>query len=181
MNGKEFNKIAAGVLIAGLIAMITGKIVETIYKPNLNPEKRGYAVEVTDQAGPAQASAAPEVFQIDIKSLMQTASAEAGAKIFTKCASCHTLDKGGANRVGPNLWDIVGKKSGTHEGYSYSSAMVSFAKEWGYDELAHFLHKPSAYIKGTKMGFAGLSKNEDIANLIAYLRTLSDSPKPLPE
>jgi cytochrome c len=179
MNGKEFNKIAAGLLIAGLIAMISGKIVETIYKPNLHPAKRGYSVEVSDQSGAVEL-AKPEVFQIDIKELMHKASNEAGAKLFTKCSACHTAEKGGANRVGPNLWDVVGRKRASHEGYTYSSSMIAFGGEWSYEELAHFLHKPGSYIKGTKMGFAGFSKQEDIANIIAYLRTLSDSPHPLP-
>jgi cytochrome c len=180
MCGREYNKIAAGILLAGLIAMITGKIVDILYKPNLNPAQRGYSVAVTeaDQAQPEIQN--QQEFSIDIKSLMQSASADAGKAIFTKCAACHTDTNGGAHRVGPNLWDTIGKTKASHDGYNYSAALKALGGEWDYESLAHFLHKPSAYAKGTKMSFAGLSKPEDIANIIAYLRSLSDSPKPLP-
>ncbi|MDX1924390.1 MAG: cytochrome c family protein [Rickettsiaceae bacterium] len=181
MNGREFNKIAASVLIAGLIILLTGKVVDIIYEPVLSPEHRGYSVHVDENE--ASSSPAPEQaakFEIDIKEVMKNASAEAGKAIFTKCAACHTADKGGPNRVGPNLWEIVSRKKASHEGYSYSAALNALGGEWDYDSLAHFLHKPSAYAKGTKMSFAGLVKQEDIGNMIAYLRSLSDSPKPLP-
>ncbi len=182
MSGREYNKIAAGILVASLIAMISGKVVDILYQPNLNPSQRGYVVHVDQQQsdGSEAAAPAPEVFQIDIKALMAKASAEIGAGIYTKCAVCHTKEKGGPNRVGPNLWEIVGRKKASHEGYSYSSSLTAIGGEWDYDGLAHFIHKPSSYAKGTKMSFAGISKPDDIANLIAYLRTLSDSPKPLP-
>jgi cytochrome c len=181
MCGREYNKIAAGILLAGLIAMITGKIVDILYKPNLNPIQRGYSVVVSDiQISPSEQPVEPQKFTIDIKALMKTASVDAGKAIFTKCAACHTDTKGGAHRVGPNLWDTLGMKKAGHEGYNYSQSLKSLDGEWDYESLAQFLHKPSAYVKGTKMSFAGLSKPEDIANIIAYLRSLSDSPKPLP-
>jgi len=181
MSGRESNKLAAGILIAGLIVMITGKIVDVLYVPNLDPEQRGFKVEVveTDSSESQVAKSEPE-FEIDLKSLMQVASAEEGEKSFSKCSSCHTVSKGGPNRVGPNLWDIVGAKKAHLSDYNYSKALSSMQGDWTYDNLAHFLHKPAKYVKGTKMSFAGIKKQEEIANIIAYLRTLSDSPKPLP-
>lgn len=179
MDGREFNKIAAGILVAGIIAMTTGKIVDVLYKPNLNPIQRGYMLTVTDNNIEAQ-QAPKEEFKIDIKSLMQTASVEAGKALFVRCEACHTDTKGGPNRVGPNLWDVVERPKASEAGYSYSSALKTLGGTWDYDSLAKFLHKPSQFVKGTKMGFAGFSKPEDIANIIAYLRTMSDSPKPLP-
>lgn len=183
MSGRENNKLAASILIAGLIAMIVGKVVDILYKPNLNPANRGFQIAVNEnqetQAQGATKEEAREII-IDIKSLMQKASAEAGKALFTKCAACHTNTKGSPNRVGPNLWDIIDRVKASHEGYNYSSALKGLGGNWDYESLAKFLHKPMQYVKGTKMTFAGFSKQEDAANVIAYLRTLSGNPKPLP-
>ncbi len=180
MNSRESNKIAASILIGALIIMVTGKVVDIIYQPNLSPH-RGYSIEVDEShQDVAEASPVKEKFEINIKELMQNASSDLGKSLMVKCISCHTIDKGGANRIGPNLWDIVGKKKASSENYTYSKALSALGGEWDYESLAYFLHKPKAYAKGTKMSFAGLSKKDDIANIIAYLRSLSDSPKPLP-
>jgi cytochrome c len=180
MSGRESNKLAAGVLIAGLIVMITGKIVDVLYVPNLTPEQRGFKVEVAESQTQGQPAAQEPEFEIDIKSLMASASVEEGEKSFSKCSSCHTVSKGGPNRVGPNLWNIVGAKKAHLSDYNYSKALSSMEGEWTYENLAHFLHKPAKYVKGTKMSFAGIKKQEEISNIIAYLRSLSDSPKALP-
>ncbi len=181
MSGRENNKIVAAILVAGLIAMLTGKIVDSLYKPNLHPKERGFEVAVSDTATPSS-TAAPEEkeINIDIKTLMQTASADAGKALLVKCAACHNTEKGGPNRVGPNLWDIIDRVKATHDGYAYSNAMKALGGNWDYDSLAKFLHKPMQFVKGTKMSFAGFNKQQDVANIIAYLRTLSDSPKALP-
>ncbi|MDX1916576.1 MAG: cytochrome c family protein, partial [Rickettsiaceae bacterium] len=168
MNGRESNKIAASILIAALIIMVTGKIVDILYEPNLSPH-RGYSIKDVEANVSTEAQAPEAKFEIDIKTLMQTASADLGKNLFTKCAACHSGDKGGPNRVGPHLWDVVERPKATAEGYTYSSALKALEGVWDYDSLAHFLHKPSEYAKGTKMGFQGLSKPEDIANIIAYL------------
>jgi len=180
MSGRENNKLAAGILIAGLIAMITGKIVDVLYEPNLHPAQRGYSVAVTESTGSAPAAALEEKVVIDIKALMAKASAENGKALMAKCSACHTVDKGGANRVGPNLWETIGRARGTHEGYTYSQSLKALGGNWDYESLALLLHKPKQYLPGTKMSFAGFNKVEDAADVIAYLRTLSDSPKPLP-
>jgi len=104
--------------------------------------------------------------------------------VFKKCQACHSGEKGGPNKVGPDLWDIVDRPVAEHEGFGYSAGMKDFSKggaeKWTYDNLNHFITSPKKFVKGTAMGFAGLPKDEDRANVIAYLRTLSDSPKPLP-
>lgn len=169
MSGFELNKIAASVLLAGLITLIVGIVANALYKPELKPATRGYSVAVSEES-PAGAEPAPEI-KIDIAALMKAANAEAGKEVVKKCVACHTFEKGGANKVGPHLWDVVGKDKGKAEGYKYSTALVAAGGKWDEESLFHFLNKPSKFIPGTKMTFAGLTKPEDIANVIAYLKT----------
>ena len=112
--------------------------------------------------------------------LLKAADPAAGQKIAAKCRACHDFTKGGPNKIGPNLWDIVGAKQAHLDNFSYSDAVKKLGKEWTYEELDKFLTLPKDYAPGTKMAFAGLKKPEERAAVIAYLRTLSDSPKPLP-
>ena len=116
----------------------------------------------------------------DLGTLLALASAEAGEKIFKKCKACHTVGKGGPNRVGPNLWDIVGGGVAGRQGFRYSGALAGKGGQWTYEDLDRFLAKPKDFVPGTKMTFRGLKKAEQRAHVIAYIRTLSDSPKPLP-
>ena len=130
---------------------------------------------------PAAEPAAPQ----PIGPLLAAADPKAGEAVFKKCTACHTGEKGGANKVGPNLWGIVNRPVASHEGFSYSAGMKAFADGgkvvWDYDHLSGFLTAPKAYVKGTAMGFGGLKKIEERATLIAYLRTLADTPAPLPQ
>ena len=104
-----------------------------------------------------------------------------GERLFNQqCKTCHTVDKGGANKVGPNLWSIVGRKKASHDGFSYSSALQSKGGDWSYEDINHMIVKPQGYVRGTKMAFAGLAKEQDRADVIAFLRTMSDNPAPLP-
>lgn len=184
MSGFEWNKIAASVFLAGLIAMVTASITDGLYRPEEEVKKRGYQVEVADNAaaganaggGAEEAPAAP----VKIGQLMAKADSTAGKEQAKKCEACHSLDKGGANKVGPNLWGVIGAPKGHHAGYAYSDALKAKGGDWGYEDLYHFLNGPKKFIPGTKMGFAGFKKPEDIANTIAFLRTLSDSPVALP-
>lgn len=133
-------------------------------------------------AGEETAAEAPaeEDGAAGIATLLASADADDGQKVARKCAACHTFDEGGANRVGPNLWGVVNKDVGSHEGYSYSSAMADLGGEWTYEKLDAFLADPKGYVSGTKMSFAGIKDPEDRADLIAYLRSLSGDPAPLP-
>ena len=105
---------------------------------------------------------------------------ENGEKLFKKCAACHNYEKGGANKVGPQLWNLINRPKANVEGFAYSKALAEYGGEWGYEELAEFLYKPKKYIKGTKMNFVGLKKVKDRADIVYFLRAQSDNPAPLP-
>ena len=108
------------------------------------------------------------------------ASLENGEKIYKKCGTCHNQEKGSANKVGPNLWNIINRPKAGIEGFAYSKALAGLGGEWSYEEIAEFLYKPKKYVKGTKMNFIGLKKTQDRANLVLFLREQSDNPIPLP-
>ena len=170
------NKIAAAVLSAGLLAMMTGFAAHMLYHPQ-ELEKPAYMIS-SDVPIVAVATAAVPAGPEPIMAMLASASADAGKKVSKKCAACHSFTKGGPNKVGPNLWNIVGGKPASVAGYKYSGAMKDMAANWEFEELNKFLFKPKAYLKGTKMSFAGLKKSSDRAAIIAYLTALSDSPKP---
>lgn len=172
------NKIAAAVLGAGLLAMITGFIAHQIYQPKM-PEKPAYVIAEGVAPAGTKAAAEPAGPQ-PIGPLLAKADAASGEKVAKKCASCHSFDKGGANKIGPNLWNVVGAKMGQVAGFGYSGAMTGMGKDWDYQALSDFIYSPKDVVKGTKMTFAGLKKDQDRADLIVFLRSLSDSPKPLP-
>ncbi|OBZ96967.1 cytochrome C [Pararhizobium polonicum] len=147
------------------------------------PEKEGFAIIAAEGASEAGGDAQAEV-EVDIKPLLAAADATAGATVFKKCASCHTAEKGGPNKVGPNLWGVVERPIASHEGFSYSAGMKTFAeanKTWTYDHLSFFVEAPKKHVPGTAMGFAGVKKPDERANLIAWLREQSDSPVALPD
>lgn len=116
----------------------------------------------------------------DVLAMLGTADAGAGAKTFKKCKACHSAAKGGKNKVGPNLWDVVGRAKAGVPGFKFSGALKGLGGAWTYKDLDAFLAAPKGFAKGTKMSFAGLKKPKDRAAVIIYLRSLSDSPKPLP-
>lgn len=180
MKGLELNKVAAAILIAGIVAMIVGNIADIIYQPN-KEFKRGYQIEVQESSPNLQHNEVAPEEQVDIALIMSKASSELGQKEFKKCSICHTTNKNGPNRVGPNLWNIVNAKKATKEGFVYSNAMKDKKGTWTYDDLFALITSPRKFVPGTKMAFAGYKKPEDAANVIAYLRTLSDKPEPLPK
>ncbi|MCP4934110.1 MAG: cytochrome c family protein [bacterium] len=147
------------------------------------PEKAGYMIEAGESDGQSKVAKATEADYDPIASLLANADLDAGAKVARKCASCHTFKKGGKKKVGPNLFNIVGGAIGGIDGFAYSSALKDFGdgKNWDYATLNGFLYKPKKYVKGTAMGFPGLKKTTDRANIIAYMRSMADSPAPLPE
>ena len=181
MDSFEFNKIAMSVLGIAFIVMSVTFLSDSIFHSE-KPEQQGYAVEVADagQSAGEEEEAGPAYDPIN--TLLASADVGAGEKVFKKCAACHTNEAGGANKVGPALYDIVERPIASADGFSYSGALKAYGegKNWSYDSLNGFLWKPKTYIKGTSMGFGGLKKTADRANLIAYLRTLSASPAPLP-
>lgn len=175
MNSFEWNKIFGAVLFAILVGLMSGFISGKVVHPE-HLEKTAITIEgavaaVAAEGAGAEAPAAKGPGPID--ALMKTADAAAGQKISRACAACHSFDKGGANKVGPNLWGIVGNKHAHLDNFSYSAAIKDMHdKAWTEDELNHFLYSPKDYAKGTKMAFAGLKSDQDRANLIAWLKTL---------
>ena len=183
--GLEINKIAGAILLAGVIAMISGLVAEGLYTGTIAEEKpetkRGYSIAGAENTGSGQAAPAEEK-PVDIAPLMAKADIKAGEAQSKKCLSCHSFDKGGKNGVGPNQWGLVGGPFAHKSDYSYSQAIMAMKdKTWGFQELSDFLAKPSKYIPGTKMSFAGISNPQDRANLIAWLNAQSDKPLALPK
>ena len=150
MNSFELNKIMGALLGTCLVLMVTSFAAQAIFAP-VKPAKPGYEIAVKEE--------------------------ESAAK---KCAACHSFDKGGPNRVGPNLFGVVNVKKGEHPGFNYSAALKGKGGTWSFDDLNKFIANPKGYVPGTAMGFAGIQKDSERADVIAYLATLADTPVPLP-
>ncbi|MDJ0943596.1 MAG: cytochrome c family protein [Kiloniellales bacterium] len=182
MDSLELNKIVAAILAAGVIAMTAGFFAGFVVPVAEAPEERAYVI-ATPGEDEAVADAEPaEAVEESVMVLLASVDPVAGEKVSKKCTACHSFDEGGANRVGPNLWDIVGRQIAAVEGYGYSDALSGMSGEiWSYESLDAFLAAPKTWAPGTKMAYAGLKKVEDRAELIAYLRSLSNDPQPLPE
>ena len=177
----ETNKIFGAIILALLLLALFSKTGEMLVHPNY-PEETAYKIDVPEEG--IQNESSKEVVDPfenlpDILSLLQTASLENGEKLSKKCSTCHSFESGGANKAGPNLWNLINRKKASKEGFAYSAALVEFGGDWSYSELNKFFLKPKKYIKGTKMNFNGLKKDSDRADLILWLRSLSDSPAPL--
>ena len=175
----EINKVIAAILMVALLIIGLGKISEVVFHVE-KPETPGYSVEV-DQITTAVASTNETTEKVvDIAALMSMGDVASGEKIFKKCAACHSIVKGGKNKIGPALYNVVGRKVGAVSDYKYSKALAGYEKSWTFEELNGYLIKPAKWIKGTKMAFAGLRKEKDRASVIKYLNQNSDSPLSLP-
>ena len=176
MDAFEVNKVAGAVLGALLFAVGSGFVAELIYHPK-PAGGAGYDLPEAKE----ESAAAPEAAKVEpIAVRLASASVEKGQGGTKACQACHNFEKGGPNKVGPNLYNVVERKKGSHEGFEYSAGMKEKGGDWTYADLDGFLESPKTYVKGTKMAYAGIAAPQERGNVIAYLRTLSEDPKPLP-
>mgnify|MGYP002080364130 CR=1 FL=1 len=174
MDSFELTKIAAGVLSALLVLFGFKTFVEIKTGGHGGGHAAvGYTLPMPKEAAPAAggaaAAAAPAFDAAKVAAAVASANAGAGADVFKKCTSCHTIDKGGAAKTGPNLNGVVGRAKGSVAGFGYSDEIKAKGGAWTEADLATFIHDPKGYAKGTKMVFAGIKDPGDLANLIAYL------------
>ena len=179
MDSFELNKILGAILGTCLVLLVTSFTAGALFAPVV-PEKPGYEIAVKEEAHGGGKEAAPAPSE-PIEKLLQTASVEKGAAAAKKCAACHTFEKNGPNRVGPNLYGVLNEAKGAGRGgFNFSAAMKGKGGTWTYDDLNKFIANPKGFVPGTAMGFAGIQKDSERADVIAYLNSLSEKPAPLP-
>jgi cytochrome c len=176
MDSFEINKIITAVLLVVLLVFGIGKISDIIFEVK-KPDIEGYKVEISSSDVTTQTNTES---QVNVAALLASGDIEHGKKIFKKCAACHSINQDGGNKIGPKLWNVMFRTIGSITDYKYSKALSGYKKEWSWEEINGFLTKPAKWIKGNKMGFAGLKADKDRASVILYLNQNSDNPKPLP-
>jgi cytochrome c len=171
----RFNTIAGWVLFAGIVALGSSIVAGEIFHSE-RPEKMGYPIAGVEQEGEGGAAA-----EQPIETYLAKADPARGQQIFNKCMACHNADQGGANQLGPNLYDVLGEPIGQGKGFAFSDALAKHGGTWNWDNLSQWLTSPRAFAPGTKMTFAGLSSPQDRADVEAFLNTRDPSPEPLPK
>jgi len=173
------NKIAVSIILALILIVGINKLSDALYYVK-KPEKSAYQVEsvVADTSSTVEKDSAG-LASANIIALFASTNATEGEKVFKKCTACHSISQGGANKIGPALWGVLGRKAGTVSDYKYSKAMAAHAKPWSFEEMNSFLIKPKDWVKGTKMSFAGLKNDKDRAAVILYMNKNTDNPLPL--
>ncbi len=180
MDSFEINKIIAAVLLTALLIIGIGKFTDILFHVD-KPKQSAYKVEGLEKAVSSAEQEKTKIEEkVDISKLLAMGDLAHGEKVFKKCSACHMIASDGKNMIGPNLWSVIGRQAGSIGDYKYSKAMVAYGKNWSFEEMNAYLIKPQAYIKGTKMAFAGLRKEKDRASVIIYMNSKSSSPKSLP-
>ena len=176
MDSFEINKIVAAVLVVFLVVFGIGKISDIVFHVE-KPNTSAYKVEVSTVSS-TQVSNTEQL--VDIAALLAMGNLDDGKKVWKKCSACHSIKKGGKNKIGPALYNVLGRNVAALDNYKYSKALMDYGKAWTFEEMNGFLKKPQAYIKGTKMAFAGLKKEKDRASILLFMNQNSDNPLPLP-
>jgi len=180
MDSFEINKIIAAILLTVLVVIGIGKFADFLFYIE-KPKETAYKVEGLENPTISSVKTEAKVIEkIDITQLLAMGDVGHGQKVFKKCSACHMIASDGKNMIGPNLWNVFARKAGGVEDYKYSKAMIAYGKNWNFEEMNAYLIKPQAYIKGTKMAFAGLRKEKDRASVILYMNSKSQSPVPIP-
>ena len=177
MDSFEINKILGALLFTCLCLLSLNIAAEAVFHP-VKPAKPGFEVAATEPTATPGAAKEPDE---PIEKLLASATVDKGANAAKKCAACHTFGKGEPNRVGPNLYGVVGRPKGTEGGFDYSAALKSKGGNWTVEDLDKFLTNPKSFAPGTKMSFAGVPRGSERADLIAYMNSKSDNPAPLPK
>ena len=182
MSGLEVNKILASIFVAVIVVSLISILGDAIInKKNNQQVENAYYIDISEvKTSNLVTNTENEDISEQISMFLTSASFEKGEKLFKKCSACHSYKKGSANKVGPNLWNIINRSKASIQDFTYSKALAEFSGNWGYEELNQFLFKPKEYIQGTKMNFSGLKKEEDIADLLLFLREQADIPADLP-
>ena len=178
MNSFEVNKVISSIIFVILVIIGINKLADVIYKVKA-PEGNTYKVATETKKISKDDNAKAEGVG-NIKALLALGSIDHGKTVFKKCAACHSVSKGGGNKIGPALWGVIGRKAGSIGDYKYSKAMSGFGKNWDFEAMNNFLLKPKDYVKGTKMAYIGLKKEKDRASVILYLNQNSNNPIPIP-
>ena len=182
MSGLEVNKILASIFVALIVVGLISILGETIINGKNNQQvENAYFIDISEMdTNDLVTNTKNEELSEQISMFLTSASFDKGEKLFKKCSACHNYEKGGVNKVGPNLWNVINRPIATVQGFTYSKALAETRGSWGYEELSQFLYKPKEYIQGTKMNFSGLKKIQDRADLLLFLREQADNPADLP-
>jgi len=172
------NKIIVSIVFAVILVLGINKITDLIYYVE-KPEKSAYQVTTVTTESTSTETSSSSSESGNIMSLFASTNSTEGAKVFSKCAACHSIAQGGGNKIGPSLWGVLGRKVGSLPDYKYSKAMTAYGKSWSFEEMNGFLIKPKEWIKGTKMAFAGLKNEKDRAAIILYMNENTNNPLPL--